>query len=269
MSTMNTTTQSATGSQTLDTPTIVLVQGSFQIRKVYDKLVAGLGAHGYHTIHPELPTCSNTDSTDFPKLSLVDDALAIRTELTRLIEYEGKTVVLVMHSYGGLVGSEATTEELSFANRQARGLPGGVVHLFLYSAFLLNQGQSVLSAFGESPNNDVRPDGRFYMMHGEEKLYGDLPASEASLWASRMIPQSYLVQTTKLTRAAWRYIPSTYLICENDKAAPPQYQEMFAASAKAHVEKCSSGHSPHLSQPEMLVQKVHEAAQQAVAELKT
>ena len=84
-----------------------------------------------------------------------------------------------------------------------------------------------------------------------------------------MIPQSYLVQTTKLTRAAWRYIPSTYLICENDKAAPPQYQEMFAASAKAHVEKCGSGHSPHLSQPEMLVQKIHEAAQQAVAELET
>ena len=153
---MNTTNQSATDPRTQDRPTIVLVQGSFQIRKVYDKLTAGLVAQGYHTVHPELPTCSNTESTDFPKLSLVDDALAIRTELTRLIEYEGKTVVVVMHSYGGLVGSEATTEELSFAKRQAQGLPGGVIHLFLYSAFLLNEGQSVLSAFGESPNNDVR-----------------------------------------------------------------------------------------------------------------
>lgn len=75
------------------------------------------------------------------------------------------------------------------------------------------------------------------------------------------------MQTAKLTRAAWRYVPSTYLICENDHAAPPQYQEMFAASAKARVEKCTSGHSPHLSQPEMLVHKVHEAAQKAVAGL--
>lgn len=42
---------------------------------------------------------------------------------------------------------------------------------------------------------------------------------------------------------------------------------MFAAKAKAHVEKCSSGHSPQLSQPEMLVQKIHEASQKAVTGL--
>ncbi|KAL9138777.1 MAG: hypothetical protein Q9175_000043 [Cornicularia normoerica] len=260
-------TESATTAQGQELPTIVLIQGSFQIPKVYCKLVRGLVAQGYPTIHPSLPSCSNTDSPKFSQFSLIDDALAIRTELTRQIEYEGKTVVVVMHSYGGLVGSEATTEELSYAKRHAQGLPGGVIHLFLYSAFLLNEGQSVLSAFGESPNNDVKPDGRFYILHGEETLYGDLPPSEASLWASRLIPQSYLVQTTKLTRAAWRYIPSTYLICENDKAAAPQYQEMFAASAKAQVERCSSGHSPHLSQPEMLVQKIHKASQKAVAGL--
>ena len=98
-------------------------------------------------------------------------------------------------------------------------------------------------------------------------LYSDLPESEASLWASRLIAQSYRVQTITLTRAAWRYIPSTYLICENDHAVSPQYQEMFAASAKSQVERCSSGHSPHLSQPGMLVQKIHQASQKAVAEV--
>ncbi|CAD6591815.1 MAG: hypothetical protein ASARMPREDX12_005423 [Alectoria sarmentosa] len=259
--------ESAAAAQTQDLPTIVLVQGSFQIPKVYANLVRGLVARGYPTIHPQLPTCSNTDSANFPQLSLVDDALAIRTELTRQIEYEGKTVVVVMHSYGGLVGSEATTSELSYAQRRAQGLPGGVVHFFFYSAFLLNEGQSVLGAFGESPNNDVKPDGRFYILHGDQTLYSDLPPSEASLWASMLIAQSYRVQTTKLTRAAWRYIPSTYLICENDHAVPPQYQEVLAASAEARVERCSSGHSPHLSQPEMLVQKIHEASLKAVAEL--
>ena len=85
------------------------------------------------------------------------------------------------------------------------------------------------------------------------------------MWASKLIAQSYQVQTIKLTRAAWRYIPSTYLICENDQAAPPNFQEMFAASAKAQVKKCSSGHSPHLSQPEVLVAKIDEVAKQAVA----
>ena len=79
-----------------------------------------------------------------------------------------------------------------------------------------------------------------------------------------MIPQSHLVQTTNLTRAAWRYVPSTYLVCENDQAAPPLYQEMFAASAMSEVETCDSGHSPHLSQVEMLVRKIHEACEKAV-----
>ena len=148
--------ESTEPAQLQDLPTIVFIQGSFQIPEVYSKLTRGLKAQGYPTIHPLLPSCSNVDSDNFPQLSLVDDALAIRTELIRQIEYEGKTIVLAMHSYGGLVGGEATTEELGYAKRQAEGLPGGVIHFFLYSAFLLEEGQSVLSAFGESPNNDVK-----------------------------------------------------------------------------------------------------------------
>ena len=87
------------------------------------------------------------------------------------------------------------------------------------------------------------------------------------MWASKLIVQSYKVQTTELTHAAWKYIPSTYLICDNDQAAPQQYQEMFAAQAKSQVVHCSSGHSPHLSQPEMLVQKIHEVSQEANARI--
>ena len=146
---------SATPAPTQELPTIVLIQGSFQISKVYCKLKRGLVAQGYPTIHPELPICSNTDSEDFPQVSLIDDALAIRTVLTRQIEYEEKLVVVVMHSYGGLVGSEAATEELSYAKRRAQGLRGGVIHLFLCSAFLLGGGRSVLGAFGGSANGGV------------------------------------------------------------------------------------------------------------------
>ena len=103
------------------------------------------------------------------------------------------------------------------------------------------------------------------IQNGDQTLYNDLPPSVASFWASRLVVQSYKVQTTELTHAAWRYVPSTYLICENDQAAPPQYQGMFAATAGAHIERCSSGHSPHLSQPEMLVGKIHDVAQDVIA----
>ena len=139
-----------------DLPTILLVQGSFQIPEVYQKLTQNLVAGGFPVIHPKLPSISDTESPDFPQRSIVDDAATVRAELTRAIELEGKVVIVVMHSYGGLVGSEAVTEEFSYQTRQARGLAGGVPHLFFYSAFLLNEGQSVLSAFGESPNNDIK-----------------------------------------------------------------------------------------------------------------
>ena len=149
-------TDPAAAAQTQDLPTIVLIQGSFQIPDVYSKLVQGLVYQGYPTIFPRLPSCSNTESPNFPQVSLVDDALAIRTELVRQVEYEGKYVVVVMHSYGGLVGSEAITEDLTWAKRRAQGLPGGVIHIFFYAAFLINEGQSVLSAFGQSPNDDIK-----------------------------------------------------------------------------------------------------------------
>jgi len=148
--------KSATTAEQRSLPTILLVQGSFQIPQVYEKLVKGLMDQGYPTIHPRLPSCSDVDKPDFPQVSLVDDVLAIRLELIRQIEYEEKNVVVVMHSYGGLVGSEAVTEELSYAKRQSQGLAGGVTHLFYCCAFLLDKGQSVLSAFGESPNSDLR-----------------------------------------------------------------------------------------------------------------
>ena len=137
-------------------PTIILVQGSFQLPLVYESLVKGLISSGYPTTIPQLPSCSNTDSPQFANVSLVDDALAVRHELTRQIEYNGKTVMVVMHSYGGLVGSEAIPKEFSYSARQAQGLPGGVIHLFYFTAFVLGEGQSVLGAFGESPNNDVK-----------------------------------------------------------------------------------------------------------------
>ena len=79
-----------------------------------------------------------------------------------------------------------------------------------------------------------------------------------------MIAQSYAVQSTKITRGAYKYIPSAYLICENDQAAPAQYQEMFAKMAHPHVERCDLGHSPMLSRTETLVEKIIEAVEKAL-----
>ena len=136
-------------------PTIVLVQGSFQTPLVYAKLSTGLRNAGYPVVHPPLPTCSDVEASDFPSRTLRDDALAVTKTIEQLVEEE-KSVVVVMHSYGGIVGSEAIPESLARTARQAQRKKGGVDHLFYYSAFLLTKGQSVLGTFGQSPDIDVQ-----------------------------------------------------------------------------------------------------------------
>lgn len=110
-------------------PVLVLVQGSFQLPDVYYKLADALKARGYPVVQPPLPSLSDPDKPDFTSKSLDDDALAVRSEVRRLVE-QGKRVVVVMHSYGGLVGNQAVTKDLSFAERQSSGSPGGVGKYF-------------------------------------------------------------------------------------------------------------------------------------------
>jgi pimeloyl-ACP methyl ester carboxylesterase len=87
-------------------------------------------------------------------------------------------------------------------------------------------------------------------------LYNDLPDEEAAVWESRLIPQSQAVQSSMIEATAYKYIPSTYVVCTNDKAVPPQYQEMFARAVGASVVKIDAGHMPMLSQPDVLLEKV-------------
>ncbi|PVH86329.1 catalytic protein [Cadophora sp. DSE1049] len=252
---------------TQEKPTIVIIQGSFQTPLVYTPLRQLLACHGYPTTHPPLPSTANPSSPEFPKTSLKDDASATTEHLRILIEDEHKLVVVAMHSYGGMVGSEAVIPSLTHSNRQSQGLQGGVIHLFYYASFFLPPGQSMLSAMGESPLNRIDSNGRSHFLNGAEKLYNDLPAEEAKMWESRLIPAPYEIQKTVVSRAAWQDVESTFLICERDASVPEAVQKQFAEMAGSSVVRCSAGHSPMLSQVEVLVEKIKEAAESAVKKI--
>lgn len=138
------------------------------------------------------------------------------------------------------------------------------VHLFYFAAFILSEGQSVLGVFGESPNNDVKPDGRFTIKDSANILYHDLPPAEAKEWESKIIDQSYAVQKTQITNEAFRHVPSTYVVCENDRGPPPMYQEKFGETAGSKIQKISSGHSPMLSHTEDLTGMIDEVVRSVV-----
>lgn len=242
-------------------PTILLVQGSFQVPEAYGKLASALRSRGFLVVQPRLPSLTDHDSPEFAKRDLSDDSRAIQAEAKRLVFDEAKDVMVVMHSYGGLVGSDAIPEDLSLQSRRRAGLAGGVCRLFYFAAFVLDQGKSVLGTFGESPNNHLKPNGRFTMKETASTIYHDLSPEEARYWASKIIDQSYAVQSTPISRTAYKYISSTYMVAEDDHALPLQYQEMFAAATGAEVKKIHSGHSPQLSKPEELADLIEEAAE--------
>ncbi|KAL9058081.1 MAG: hypothetical protein Q9162_001943 [Coniocarpon cinnabarinum] len=135
---------------------------------------------------------------------VTDDANAVREGVYKLLEHD-KTIIVVCHSYGGLVGSESILEDMTYTSRKQHGKQGGVLHMYFFATFILSVGQSVLSAFGESPNNDVKPDGRFIIKNAKSTMYNDLPPAEADFFASQLIVQSYKVQETKLTRAGYMH----------------------------------------------------------------
>jgi hypothetical protein len=76
---------------------------------------------------------------------------------------------------------------------------------------------------------------------------------------------THTVQKTEIINTTYKFIPSTYLVCENDQAVPMQVQEMFAAAAGSQIERCASGHSPMLSELDMLVSKIVQAVEMTIA----
>lgn len=77
-------------------------------------------------------------------------------------------------------------------------------------------------------------------------------------------PHSFDTWNTAATYAAWRHVPSTYVVCEEDKALLPQYQEFILQLTEGRFEvvRCKASHSPFLSQPEWLAK----AARKTVGE---
>lgn len=96
-------------------------------------------------------------------------------------------------------------------------------------------------------------------------FYHELPVEEQDLWISRIRPHSLATFQTPVTSAAWRTIPSVYLVCEKDLVLPPAAQEAAIAAAQEagapmEVERIVSGHSPHLTQPNKIVEFIARAA---------
>ncbi len=120
-------------------PTVVLIPGAWHGVECFDEYRHHLESHGFPCVTVPLPSVGANP----PLPSIYQDVAHIRLALLDLFE-EGKEVILVMHCYGGLPGSEAITG-LGKKQRMERGMPGGVVALLYIAAFVLPLGESIES----------------------------------------------------------------------------------------------------------------------------
>jgi hypothetical protein len=98
-------------------------------------------------------------------------------------------------------------------------------------------------------------------------FYNDISAEEAAPYIESLKPQSYPTFSSQMTVEPWRVIPSTYILCEKDAAIPLPVQEGMVGMAQNIapgsfdvVERCNASHSPFISKPEWLAEKLIQAA---------
>jgi hypothetical protein len=95
------------------------------------------------------------------------------------------------------------------------------------------------------------------------RFYSDVLEDKARRAVSKLVPQSVRSFGETVTKAGWRTIPATYIVCTSDESLPPDLQEIFAVRAAA-VERMDSGHSPFYSMPGELARLLNRVALAAV-----
>lgn len=141
-------------------PTVLFVHGSWHSPKHFQPARDAFESAGYPTECPCQPTFDAKPGT----VALYDDAKCIRSLLNELVEAQGKDVVCVLHSYGGVVGTEAIHESLGKKARQDAGLNGGVLGILYMTAFVLPLGASLSTAFGGSLPPFIQVEVRYFSL---------------------------------------------------------------------------------------------------------
>jgi pimeloyl-ACP methyl ester carboxylesterase len=229
-----------------DSHPILLVHGAWHGPWAWAKVEPALRERGHEVHVLDLPS-SGPDRDALT--DLYEDAATVRRALDEI----RRPTLVVGHSYGGL----AITEGAAGADNVA-----GLVYL---AAFMLDEGESLFAAVGgvEPDWWDVSEDGRTVSADRPgEIFYNDCSPEDVAAASAQL--NSQLVDSFKqpLRAAAWRNAPSSYVICDRDKAIPVFAQEHMSQRA-GDVRRISAGHSPFLSRPDEVVEIVTELASAA------
>jgi pimeloyl-ACP methyl ester carboxylesterase len=224
---------------------VVLVHGGFVDGSGWQGVYNLLKRDGYHVAIVQHPTTS-----------LVDDVAVTR----RTVDTMDGPAVLVGHSYGGVVISEA-------------GNAPNVAALVYIAAFAPDAGESVSSLIqNPSPGAPVPPilppqDGFLFLdrMQFRASFAADVSEDAAAFMADSQVPWGLEALTGAVTTPAWKSKPSWYLVATEDRMIPPDAQRAMSKRAGAVVTEVAGSHAVYVSQPDVVAAVIREAAQRSLA----
>ena len=227
-------------------PNIVLVHGAWADGSSWSSVIQRLQADGYHVTAPQ-----------FPLTSLADDVARLRHVLSL---QDGPTVI-AGHSYGGQVMTALGTNAPN------------VVGLVYVAAFGLDEGESLGGLLSQGPPAPALAhqftDSEGFVWLSEEDFVnhfaGDVDPVKAAVLYAVQQPLAAKGFNDVMTVPAWRFVPSWYLISQNDQALPPDAQRTFANRMNATTLEVPSGHLAMVSHPAEVAQLTETAAEAALA----
>jgi pimeloyl-ACP methyl ester carboxylesterase len=186
-----------------------------------------------------------------PTLSLAGDVAAAR----QVIDAQKGPVVLVGHSYGGAVITEA-------------GNDPKVAGLVYITAFAPDKGESVGTLIANPPPGapvpPIVPAGEGMLLLDRTKFAasfaGDVQADEAAFMADSQVPWGTAALNGAVTTPAWRTKPSWYLVAKDDHMIPPDAQRAMSKRAGATVVEANGSHAIYVSDPKSVAALIETAA---------
>lgn len=224
---------------------VVLVHGGFVDGSGWEGVYKALKKEGYTVTIVQNPT-----------FSLADDVAVTR----RALATQSGPVILVGHSYGGAVITEA-------------GNDPKVAGLVYVAAFAPDKGESVSSLIKDPPPGAPVPpilppqDGYLFLDKAKfaASFAADLSPEAAAFMADSQVPWGLEALSGTITEPAWRSKPSWYLVATDDRMIPPDAQRAMSKRAGSTVVEAKGSHAVYVSQPEAVAYLIQKAARGAVA----
>ncbi len=224
----------------LEARTVVLVHGGFVDGSGWEGVYKILRKDGYTVAIVQNPT-----------ISLADDVAATK----RIIAAQNGSVILVGHSYGGAVITEA-------------GNDPKVAGLVYITAFALDKGESVSTLIKDPPPDAPVPpilppqDGYVFLDKSKfaASFAADVEAERAAFMADSQVPWGVEALSGTISEPAWKTKPSWYLVATDDKMIPPPAQRFMSKRAGSTVVEAAGSHAIYVSQPNAVAAIIEEAA---------